>query len=51
MSLLRILLAIVIGAIACGLMEWLTSAPQGLDVLIGIAAGIVAYVSYPNIKL
>jgi hypothetical protein len=51
MSLLRIIFAIVVGLLGYGLMQWLTKAPQGLDVLVGLAVGIVGYVSYPSIKL
>ena len=45
MSLLRLLFAVVVGLIAYGLMQWLTSALHRLDVLVGVAVAIVAYVS------
>lgn len=32
-------------------MQWLTSAPQSLDIAVGVVVGIVGYVSYPSIKL
>lgn len=46
--LIRIVFGIVVGAIVAGLLEWLTAMPHDLAVLIGIAAGVIAYWHTPN---
>ena len=50
MDLLRIVFAIVIGALAYGLMQWLTTAPHGVDVLVGIAVTLIVYFGYPTLR-
>jgi hypothetical protein len=51
MSLIRIAFAIVVGVLVCALFEWLTSVPHDIDVLLGIVAAFIAYVSYPRLGL
>lgn len=48
MSLLRIAFAIIIGVLVCALLEWLTSLPHGIDVLLGIVAAFIAYFGSTN---
>jgi multidrug transporter EmrE-like cation transporter len=50
MSLFKLVLAIVLGVIATSLMEWLTSAPHSLDVLIGIVVALVFFFGYHDAK-
>lgn len=46
--LLRILFAVVLGVLGYGLMQWLTSAPHGVDVAVGVVVAILAYWQYPG---
>ena len=51
MSLFRIAFAVVVGILVCAVLEWLAkSVPHGIDVLLGVVAAFIAYVSYPNIR-
>lgn len=51
MSLLRIAFAINVGVLVTALLEWLTSIPHSIDVLLGIVAAFIAYGSYTSINL
>lgn len=47
--LLRVAFAIVVGLIVFGLLQWLTNMPHGLEVLLGVLAGFLAYWQAPGI--
>lgn len=48
MDLLRIVFAIVVGALVLALLEWLTVWPHGVEVLLGVVAGFIVYFGWPD---
>lgn len=47
--LLRIGFAIVVGVLVTALLEWLTSVPHNIDVLLGVVAAFIAYWGAPAV--
>lgn len=47
--LLRIGFAIVVGVLVTALLEWLTSVPHNVDVLLGIVGAFIAYWGAPSV--
>lgn len=48
--LLRLVVAILIGAIVTGLLDWAGWLSHGLNVLIGIVVAIVVYLSWDGVN-
>lgn len=50
-ELIRIAFAVIVGLLVYTLLQWLaTAVPHGVDVLLGIVAGFIAYASYPSFR-
>lgn len=48
-TLVRIGFAIIVGVLVTALLEWLTSVPHNIDVLLGIVAAFIAYWGAPSV--
>jgi fructose-specific phosphotransferase system IIC component len=48
--LVKVLISVLLGVLVCSLMEWLTTAPHGLDVLLGTIVGLLYYFGYPELR-
>lgn len=51
MDLIRIIFAIVVGILVTALLEWLTTLPHGIEILLGIVAAFIVYFGWPDRKL